>query len=845
MTFSTPEKGAEECLDYDEFDQADEMSKLQQNYRTSKTLAEIGNRDPDTDSFASSTKEQVPLSLDQLTAKGVDIRQASAQLSRPHKPTGNLKIYAVGKPHGSQRSLAAKTSCHGDCAVLVSGTSQWVTPQSASMDKAGRVGAPRFKRPSTAQATLRIHSDRSAGASWLQGASLSNQGGSVSLRSPAEQTQNQLLQLQESQRRCQELQAHNSVLKHALSADELRVRQARPRTAHIPRTAVKLSRCHSAMVPSALADRVDAQQSGLQGQVAGLKLQLMSANTQIQTLTEQLTSEASSRRVAEQQRRHLWESQLMNHHQHQQQSLTKEESHQQLLQQVQSHDKQQQKLVQKVQCLEQQNQELSQELSSSREASQMLTQQCSQLQQQLQASSDSHKQLKEKLSATEQCKVQEDQALLDRSTEHSQEHLLQQLHSLQAQLSAAQHSTSQQQADSKCEVESHTAVQRELRDQQQLHKQQQQKLQQQLTESQRQHQTSVQLLAKQAADLTVLRNQSQQVNMTNQVLSAKLSHLETLSAAASAKNDALTLSEASLRLQLDQAAQRHDMLVLQHQQELKQAQQKPKTADASIQASLAHAGHAVACQAGAQHSTLQALQAQLASLQCKHADSVKELAAAASQNESVHSQLAESQKEQWKLTASQQEAEAAREVAEAAQEAAGAGLAEAKHSMALLQEQLASQHTQMDRLQAEVTQRAAVHAAQAEAQQEEVRSLRGQLAELKQKLAGVKQHPWAGRQPGTGAGRPHSALPAGQHSSSGKEWQQLKEHMGEIDRLQSNVARDAAAMQAMGVLVQAKALKLDMPGSRPSSAGASLTQTIRLQQQVKQLQMRLQEAQAK
>lgn len=36
--------------------------------------------------------------------------------------------------------------------------------------------------------------------------------------------------------------------------------------------------------------------------------------------------------------------------------------------------------------------------------------------------------------------------------------------------------------------------------------------------------------------------------------------------------------------------------------------------------------------------------------------------------------------------------------------------------------------------------------------------------------------------------------------------------MGEIDRLQSNVARDAAAMQAMGVLVQAKALKLDMPG---------------------------------
>lgn len=88
MTFSTPEKGAEECLDYDEFDQADEMNKLRQNYRTSKALAEIGNRDPDTVSLASGTKEQVPLSLDQLTAKGVDIRQASAQLSQPHKLTG-------------------------------------------------------------------------------------------------------------------------------------------------------------------------------------------------------------------------------------------------------------------------------------------------------------------------------------------------------------------------------------------------------------------------------------------------------------------------------------------------------------------------------------------------------------------------------------------------------------------------------------------------------------------------------------------------------------------------------------------------------------------------------------
>ena len=38
------------------------------------------------------------------------------------------------------------------------------------------------------------------------------------------------------------------------------------------------------------------------------------------------------------------------------------------------------------------------------------------------------------------------------------------------------------------------------------------------------------------------------------------------------------------------------------------------------------------------------------------------------------------------------------------------------------------------------------------------------------------------------------------------------QQMGEIERLHSNVAKDAAAMQAMGVLCEAKALKLDMHG---------------------------------
>ena len=67
----------------------------------------------------------------------------------------------------------------------------------------------------------------------------------------------------------------------------------------------------------------------------------------------------------------------------------------------------------------------------------------------------------------------------------------------------------------------------------------------------------------------------------------------------------------------------------------------------------------------------------------------------------------------------------------------------------------------------------------------------------------------------TGVGRPHSAMPTARSSSSssGTEWYQLRERMGEVERLHSNVAKDAAAMTAMGVLVEAKALKLDMHGN--------------------------------
>lgn len=60
-------------------------------------------------------------------------------------------------------------------------------------------------------------------------------------------------------------------------------------------------------------------------------------------------------------------------------------------------------------------------------------------------------------------------------------------------------------------------------------------------------------------------------------------------------------------------------------------------------------------------------------------------------------------------------------------------------------------------------------------------------------------------------GRPHSALPSSS-SGEGRELQQLNDRMGEVERLHSIVARDAAAMKAMGVLVEAKALKLDVHG---------------------------------
>lgn len=310
-------------------------------------------------------------------------------------------------------------------------------------------------------------------------------------------------------------------------------------------------------------DEKEAHQSALQGQVAGLKLQLVSASAQVQNLTNQLEVESSSRKAAEQQKQHLWESQLLQ----QQQWVTKETSHQQLLQQLQSHDGQQQKLVQKLHRLEQQNEQLSQKLCCSRDPLQALTQQCQELQKKLQASDDSYKQLSEKLEATEQCRLQLEQALLSNgSTQHGQDELQQQVQSLQTQLSTAQHSMVQQQAQMQRTVDRHSA----------LKQQHEQQLQQQSIEHKRQDQTCAELQARNVqlmTDMAVLRNQSQEASRTNEALCVKLAELEGESAKAASKavevvarNDALTLSEASLRLQLGQASEGRKLLVSQHTQ---------------------------------------------------------------------------------------------------------------------------------------------------------------------------------------------------------------------------------------------------------------------------------------
>ncbi|KAL0044127.1 hypothetical protein WJX82_011396 [Trebouxia sp. C0006] len=273
-----------------------------------------------------------------------------------------------------------------------------------------------------------------------------------------------------------------------------------------------------------------------------------------------------------------------------------------------------------------------------------------------------------------------------------------------------------------------------------------------------------------------------------------------------ARVDALVLSEALLRVQLGEAEERINLLVSQHDQKQQKADKRVMLAE----------------------HQLQDLQQQLT-------DSQK-----------LHKQLLQS------LQLQQQQVEADREGAKAAQSAAEASRVEADEQARMaddvikqlrqqLQEQAASHDAQVHALKGDLVQQGEVHRAQTAAQQTQVQALQSQNQEvcLSQR---VRQHPWVGRGSGLN-GRPHSAMPSSSSSAEGRELQQLTDRMGEVERLHSIVARDAAAMKAMGVLVEAKALKLDVHGSRPSSAGTSLTQTIRLQQQVRELQLRLQHAQ--
>lgn len=85
--FTTPSKAADAGLDYDELEDGEEMFKLQQNYKASKALANISNRDGNNDSLTAKTRVS-PLDLSKMAEKGVQIRQASAQLSRPNKLLG-------------------------------------------------------------------------------------------------------------------------------------------------------------------------------------------------------------------------------------------------------------------------------------------------------------------------------------------------------------------------------------------------------------------------------------------------------------------------------------------------------------------------------------------------------------------------------------------------------------------------------------------------------------------------------------------------------------------------------------------------------------------------------------
>lgn len=88
ITFATPAKAADDmALEYDHLlDDSEETAALRGQHKTSEILSSWNNRLQDSSSSPSVPKVRVPpLCLDKLADKAMQTRQASAQLSRPHK----------------------------------------------------------------------------------------------------------------------------------------------------------------------------------------------------------------------------------------------------------------------------------------------------------------------------------------------------------------------------------------------------------------------------------------------------------------------------------------------------------------------------------------------------------------------------------------------------------------------------------------------------------------------------------------------------------------------------------------------------------------------------------------
>jgi len=340
------------------------------------------------------------------------------------------------------------------------------------------------------------------------------------------------------------------------------------------------------------------EHSSLKGQVAGLKLQLSAANSQVQQLRQQVTSETASRQKAEQGRQHLWEAQLLQ----QQQSMSQKLGHETLLQQVAGHDEQQRQLMQKLQRCEIHIMELVAQVQSRDESQQKLAQQCQELQGQLTSSNVSCQQLSEQLHVSNEQQEHLQQALNGvkqqgmscqvRHQEQQQHHDVQ-LQKLQSQLQQAQRDVKHVQPKLQTEAEI-LSLKCQLNTQQKLHEQGQRQLQQKLTDavSQQSYSNAAEMHAEcdqLRQQLTVVTRQNQESAVSITSLKTKLDQAEAAAAKAaarvsaevatvaevtaraaesSARVDALVLSEASLRVQLGEAEERINLLVSQHDQVL-------------------------------------------------------------------------------------------------------------------------------------------------------------------------------------------------------------------------------------------------------------------------------------